>query len=130
MSTKPIVVAFSLFVTTALAETDGTPSPIAPVATLEANGPVEVRMFLREDWRKGRLHSVAPQAENDGLLNTYFLSSGGEEWAVTTGLALQTRIRELYAIDKLRGMSKTEAFTQALSKAAKQKVKSVAGIVK
>ena len=79
---------------------------------------------------KGRLHTVDPQAENDGLLNTYFLYSGNNAFEVTTGIALRIRIRELYAIDKLRGMSKTEEFTKAMSKAGKQKVESVAGIVK
>ena len=64
------------------------------------------------------------------MLNTYFLYSGNNAFEVTTGIALRIRIRELYAIDKLRGMSKTEEFTKALSKAAKQKAESVAGIVK
>lgn len=87
-------------------------------------------MFLPEDLLKGRLHSVAPQAENDGLLNTYFLYSGDQAVEVTTGIALRTRIRELYAIDKLRGMSKTQEFTKAMSKAAKQKLENAAGIVR
>ena len=71
-------------------------------------------MFLPEDLMKGGLHTVGPQAENDGLLNTYFLYSGDRAFEVTTGIALRTRIRELYAIDKLRGMSKTDEFTKAL----------------
>jgi hypothetical protein len=122
MITKPII-ALSLLATTVLAQTDSSPSP-APLATaFESAGPVEARMFLPQEL----LHSVAPQAENDGLVNTYFLSSGVE---VTTGIALRIRIRELYAIDKLRGMSKTEEFGKALSKAAKGKVESVAGIVR
>jgi len=123
MITKPISIALSLLATTVLAQTDSSPSP-APLATaFESPGPVEAKMFLPQEL----LHSVAPQAENDGLVNTYFLSSGVE---VTTGIALRIRIREIYAIDKLRGMSKTEEFGKALSKAAKGKVESVAGIVK
>jgi hypothetical protein len=123
MITKTIALALSLLATTALAQTDSSPSP-APLATaFESAGQVEAKMFLPQEL----LHSVAPEAENDGLVNTYFLSSGVE---VTTGIALRIRIRELYAIDKLRGMSKTEEFGKALSKAAKGKVESVAGIVK
>ncbi|PYJ07622.1 MAG: hypothetical protein DMF06_15135 [Verrucomicrobia bacterium] len=87
-------------------------------------------MFLPEDLMKGALHSVAPEAENDGLLNTYFVYSGNNAFEVTTGLALRIRIRELYAIDKLRGTSKTEEFTKALKAAGKQKVESVAGLVR
>jgi hypothetical protein len=123
MLTKHILFALSLFATAALAQVDNMPSPAPPSTAFETEGPVEAKMFLPQEL----LHSVAPQAENDGLVNTYFLSSGVE---VTTGIALRIRIRELYAIDKLRGMSKTEEFGKALSKAAKGKVESVAGIVK
>jgi hypothetical protein len=64
------------------------------------------------------------------LLNTYFLDSGSRTLEVTTGIALRIRIRELYAIDKLQGTSKTEEFTKSLAAAGRQKVESVAGIVK
>jgi hypothetical protein len=130
MLTKHIVIVLSLFATTAFAQTDSTPSPVPPEVTSESEGRVEAKMFLPEDLMKGRLHTVGQQAENDGLLNTYFLYSGDQAFEVTTGIALRIRIRELYAINKLRGMSKTDAFTKAMAKAAKQKVESVAGIVK
>jgi hypothetical protein len=130
MITKTITIAFGLLATTALAQTDSTTSP-APVETaFESPGRVEAKVFLPQDLLKGPLHSIDPQAENDGLLNTYFLYSGNNSFEVTTGTALRIRIRELYAIDKLRGMSKTEEFGKAMSKAAKQKVESVAGIVR
>ena len=64
------------------------------------------------------------------MLNTYFLYSGDNAFAVTTGIALRTRIREIYAIDKLEGMSKTDEFTKAMKKSGKQKVDSVVGLVK
>ena len=130
MLTKHFVIALSLFATMALAQTGSTPSPTPVDAAFESEGRVETKMFLPEDLLKGRLHSVGQQAENDSLLNTYFLYSGDQAFEVTTGLALRTRIRELYAINKLRGMSKTDAFTQAMAKAARQKVESVAGIVR
>ena len=87
-------------------------------------------MFLPQDLMKGRLHTVGPQAENDSLLNTYFLYSGDQAFEVTTGFALRTRIRELYAINKLRGMSKTEEFGKAMAAAGKQKLENVRGIVR
>ena len=130
MITKHIVIVLSLLVTTVLAQTDSTPSPAPLETTFESAGRVETTMFLPKDLMKGRLHSVGQEAENDGLLNTYFLYSGDRAFEVTTGLALRTRIRELYAIDKLRGMSKTDEFTKAMAAAGKQKIDSVVGIVK
>src|SRR5438046_9249187 len=44
-------------------------------------------------------------------------------------MALRTRSREIYAIDKLREMSKTDEFAQAMANAGKQKIESVVGIV-
>ncbi len=78
----------------------------------------------------GPLHTVGAKAKNDGLLNTYFLSSGDRTFEVTTGGALRTRIREIYAINKLRGMSKTDEFGKAMANAGKQKLESVEGIVR
>jgi hypothetical protein len=130
MLTKHLVIALSLLATTALAQTDSTPSPAPAETAFEAEGPVEAKTFLPLDVMKGRLHSVRPQAENDSLLNTYFLDSGGQVFAVTTGFALRTRIRELYAIDKLRATSKTEEFGKAMTAAGKQKVENAKGIVK
>ena len=130
MLTKHIVIALSLFATTALAQTDSTPSPAPPETTFESGGRVEAKMFIPENLMKGRLHTVGEQAENDGLLNTYFLYSGDRAFEVTTGVALRTRIRELYAINKLRGMSKTEEFTKAMANAGKKKLESVGGIVR
>jgi hypothetical protein len=77
----------------------------------------------------GPLHSVGDFAENDGMNNTYFLYSGNDASAVTTGIALRTRIREIYAIDKLRQMSKTDEFARAMANAGKQKIEGVVGIV-
>ena len=130
MITKHISIALSLLATTALAQTDSAPSPAPPAATFESSGRVDSKIFLPENLMKGQLHTIDPQAENDGLLNTYFVYSGGGAFEVTTGTALRTRIRELYAISKLRGMSKTDAFTKAMANATKQKIESIGGIVR
>jgi hypothetical protein len=130
MLTKHLVIALSLLATTALAQTETMPSPASPQTAFETEGRVETKMFLPEDVMKGRLHSVGPQAENDSLLNTYFLYSRDQAFAVTTGIALRTRIRELYAIDKLRGMSKTDEFGKAMAAAGKQKLENVKGVAR
>ena len=129
MKTKHIIISLGLFVSTAFGQTDTTPSP-TPETTFESGGRVETKMFIPENLMSGPLHTVGEQAENDGLLNTYFLYSGDNAFAVTTGIALRTRIREIYAIDKLKGMSKTDEFGKAMANAGKQKLESVAGIVR
>ncbi|MFZ1219027.1 MAG: hypothetical protein WAO00_07020 [Chthoniobacterales bacterium] len=129
MPTKHLLVALSLLVTTALAQTESTPSPASSDTAYELEGRVDAKKLLPADVMKGGLHSVAEQAENDGLLNTYFFYSGDQAFAVTTGRALRTRIRELYAIDKLRATSKTEEFGKAMATAGKQKLESVKGVV-
>jgi len=130
MLTKHLLIVLSLFATTALAQTDPTPSPTLLATTFESGGRVETKMFIPEDLMKGPLHTLGAEAENDGLLNTYFLYSGDSAFEVTTGIALRTTIREIYAINELREMSKTDAFTKAMANAGKQKLENVAGIVR
>ncbi len=127
MKLRYILIAFPFLSIAALAQTGPTTSP-APQA-FESPGRVETKMFIPASLVSGPLHSVGDYAENDGMNNTYFLYSGNDAWSVTTGIALRTRIREIYAIDKLREMSKTDEFTQAMANAGKQKVEGVVGIV-
>src|SRR6059058_4283838 len=70
--------------------------------------------------------SPAPQAfESSGRVQTKMFVPAD----LMTGIALRTRIREIYAIDKLREMSKTEEFTKAIANAGQQKIEGVVGIV-
>src|SRR6266513_647419 len=75
--------------------------------TFERGGPVAAKDFIPAALTKGPLHSVRPLADNDGLLNTYFMDTPEGVMEVTGTPALAMRIRELYAIDYLRGLSKT-----------------------
>ena len=127
MKSKYIFIAFTFLSIAALAQTETATSP-APQA-FEFPRRVETKMFVPADLMTGPLHSVADFADSDGMNNTYFLYSGDDAWAVTTGIALRTRIREIYAIDKLREMSKTEEFTKAIANAGQQKIEGVVGIV-
>ena len=127
MKLKYILIAFAFLSITALARTETTTSP-APQA-FESSGRVQAKMFVPADLMTGPLHSVADFADSDGMNNTYFLYSGDDAWAVTTGIALRTRIREIYAIAKLREMSKTDEFARAMANAGKQKIEGVVGIV-
>src|SRR5438552_567607 len=127
MKSKYNLIAFAFLTIAALVHTETTPSP-APQA-FETPGRVPTKMFMPAELMSGPLHSVGDFAENDGMNNTYFLYSGDDAWAVTTGIALRTRIREIYAIAKLREMSKTDEFAQAMTNAGKQKIEGVVGIV-
>ena len=89
MITKYIIATLTLFASTALAQTSSSaPSPSPSAPTFESSGRVETKMFIPEDLMRGSLHTVGEQAENDGLLNTYFLYSGDDAFEVTTGIAL------------------------------------------
>ena len=126
MKSKYILIAPFLSIA-ALAQTDTTTSPASQA--FETPGRVPTKMFIAADLTSGPLDSVGDFAENDGMNNTYFLYSGNDASTVTTGIALRTRIREIYAIDKLREMSKTDEFAQAMANAGKQKIEGVVGIV-
>src|SRR5881394_4592848 len=126
MKPQYILIAFALFGIAALAQAETTTSPAAK--TFETPGRVPTKMFIPSDLISGPLHSVGDFAENDGMNNTYFLYSGNDAWAVTTGIALRTRIREIYAIAKLREMSKTDEFAKAMANAGKKKIEGVVGI--
>ena len=127
MKSKYSLIAFAFLTIAALGQTETTPSP-APQA-FETPGRVPTKMFIPAELMSGPLHSVGDFAENDGMNNTYFLYSGDDAWAVTTGIALRTRIREIYAIANLREMSKTDEFARAMANAGKQKIEGVVGIV-
>jgi hypothetical protein len=96
----------------------------------EIAGPVEAKQFVNASSMLGRNHRVGPTAYNDGMMNTYFLEVGQQTHEVTGSRALVSRIREVYAIEKMRGMSKTNEFKKAVGNAGKQKVDSVVGLVR
>lgn len=100
------------------------------VSVFESTGDVPARDFVTEDWMDGRLHRISEIAYNDGFRNTYVVVSNGLEYQVTGTQAVMDFVRELYAIDYLRGVSKTEEFGKAIANAGKQKIESVVDFVK
>lgn len=98
--------------------------------TFEQGGGVPAANFVPAALMKGRLHTVRPLADSDGMLNTYFVDTPGGVLEIIGTPALAIRIRELYALDDLRGMSKTEEFGKALAAAGKAKIESVAGVIR
>jgi hypothetical protein len=104
-------------------------TPAAAASGFESPGRLEAKTFIAPDLMKGPSHFVGRECENDGFNNTYFLYSGSNAWAVVTGIALKTRIREIYAIEKLKEMNQGKEFTQGIVNSGENKIKSVFGIV-
>jgi hypothetical protein len=137
MSYRPSLVASIVIIACAIplpAQTEnGTENDPAFLAkfekTFEIGGAVYAKDFVPAGLMSGPLHTVAEGAYNDGLRNTYLVIAGNEQYEVTGTPALVQFLRELYAIDYLRGVSKSEEFGKAFANAGKQKVGSAVGLV-
>lgn len=98
-------------------------------STFESTGNVPAVDFVPAGQMSGRLHQVRPLAANDGLRNTYFVDTSSGVQEITGTPALTQRIREIYAIDYLRGVSTTDEFGKALANAGKAKIESAGQIL-
>lgn len=130
MKFKSILLTLISVAAGAFAQSDDTAFLAQFEKTFEQGGAVAAKDFIPAELMKGRLHTVRPLADNDGLHNTYFLDSSSGVLELTGTPALKNRIREIYALDHLRGLSKTEEFGKALAKTAEAKVESVVGVVR
>lgn len=79
---------------------------------------------------KGEKHELAPTARGDGFLLDFSVQSAFGAWDAFDREMLDVRVREVYALDKLSEVSKTEVFATAFAKAASDKAKAVANVVK
>lgn len=124
------VLLLSVLASGALAQTNEDAAFLSKFeSTFEAPGMLPTKDFVPEAQLSGRLHQVRPLASNDGLLNTYFLDTPSGVQEITGTPALLERIREIYAIEYLRGLSSSDEFRKALEKAGKAKLESAVGIV-
>jgi hypothetical protein len=98
-------------------------------STFEAIQNVPAKDFVPANVMSGPLHSVRPLAFNDGLRNTYFVDTPSGVQEVTGTPALIQFVREIYAIDYLRGVSKSDAFGKALVSSGKAKLESAGQII-
>jgi hypothetical protein len=122
--------ALAFLTTTAFAQIDDKAFLDQFEKTFEAGDHVPAKNFVPEAQMSGRLHTVRPLAINDGLNNTYFVDSPSGVLEVTGTPELLARIREIYALEYLRGLSKSEEFGKALAKSVGAKAESVVGIVR
>src|SRR3954468_13733790 len=121
MKAKTLLLSLITLATGAFGQTDDAAFLAQFGKTFETGGQVEAANFVPAELMKGTLHLVRPMAANDGLINTYFLDTHDGVIEVTGTAALAVRIHELYALDYLRGMSKSEEFRKALVQSSKAK---------
>jgi hypothetical protein len=85
----------------------------------ETPGPVNAADFLPKSAFSGKEVFVEKIAQNDGLQNTYRIRAGTEEYEVTGCAGAVELVQEFKAINELRQISTTKAFTQGLKESAK-----------
>jgi len=102
-----------------LARGDGFETP--PVLSARDRVPADVLT--------GAHHRIDDRVENDGFMNHFVVHSDFGEFEAPSERMLATRVREVYAIAKLRELSQTDAFSSALKKAATAPVDAVEKIV-
>ena len=84
----------------------------------EAAGAVPASRYLPADQLSGPEWKVEPEALNDGLTNTYTLTSRFGSWPARGRLQVAVRIREIQALAQLEKVSKTDVFKEAVKKSA------------
>ena len=72
--------------------------------------------FLGPDLMQSELHSVYPQAWNNGYANIYRIKTPEHVFVVQGTDNARKRIHEIWAIEQLRGKSTVEAFGDTVSK--------------
>lgn len=88
------------------------------VATFEAAGPVPASRYLPAGQLSGPEWKVEPEAQNDGYMNTYTLTSRFGSWQASGRMQVAVRGREIEALAKLEEVSKSEVFLDAVKKSA------------
>ena len=83
-------------------------------ATLVANQPLQ-----------GEHYRIADQVINRGFMNHYTVSSDFGEFSADSDQRLRALLHELKAIDKLRGLQKTDVFGEAVVSAAQKPIQTV-----
>ena len=80
----------------------------------EVAGPVRAADYLPAELLKGTEWTVADEASNDGLDNSYTLESRFGPWQARGEEQVATRIGEIEALARLEEVSKTDVFLEAV----------------
>jgi hypothetical protein len=90
-----------------------------PTNEYETPGPVNAEDFLPKSAFAEKRLFIEKVAQNNGLQNVYRIKAGVEEYQVTGSEAALQFLQELRAINELRQITTTKAFTQGLKQSAK-----------
>lgn len=104
--------------------------PAAPATAADYEIPpiLEAKDFLPADLLKSAHHEVEPQVTNDGYMNQYTIVSDFGTFRVKSTAMARRRIHEVGGIAKLKGLSQTEAFADALAASATKTLQSAGQI--
>ncbi|MEM7582812.1 MAG: hypothetical protein AAF560_05485 [Acidobacteriota bacterium] len=91
--------------------------------SFETPGVVRSADYLRDDLMQGHGWSVAPEATNDGVNNTYTVTSRFGSWEAVGAAQITARAGEVAALERLEEISKTEVFLDAVERSVTAPVK-------
>jgi hypothetical protein len=89
---------------------------------------LKARDLLPASLVKGPRHEVSEAVKADGFLTGFAVTSSFGTWEAVDREMLDIRVQEVYALDRLSEVSKTEVFAAAFARAAQQKAKAVAHV--
>jgi len=102
-----------------------TASVLLAAGGFEAAGKVQASRYLAPEQLSGQGWKVAPEAENDGLFNTYTVKSSYGDFSAHGKVGVATRAKEVAALAELDRVSKTDVFTSAVKRSAVGSVETV-----
>jgi hypothetical protein len=97
----------------------------AHAADFEKTGKVPAARYLPADQMAGEEWKVAPEAENDGAINTYVVESRFGNFEARGNTRVAIRGREVAALLELEKVSKSEVFVDAVKDSALGSVETV-----
>jgi hypothetical protein len=107
------------------ASTGGGAAPARAAEGFEPAPALKASVLLPAALLKGPKHEVLEAVKCDGFLTAYQVRSAYGTWPAVDREMLVVRVEEVYALDKLSDVSKTEIFAKAFGAAAEQKARAV-----
>jgi hypothetical protein len=92
-------------------------------------GSVRSADFIQPDVLRTSAYSVAETARNDGLINTYQVTSNYGVLSVESTSLLLKRLTELRALERIEQLKKSDVYVQALKNSATKPLESAKGLV-
>ncbi len=106
---------------------------VACIALTTRAEPTEATLKASEvlpaEWRSGSNFQVRENVVNDGLINTYYLTTDYGPCTVESTALLAKRISELRALAQIEQIKKSKEFTSALKNAGKAPFEAVANLI-